>query len=94
MGRKRRTFTEEFKRESAQLAVSCDRPISQVAEELGVRESVLRRWIALYKDRGGEAGLSGSEREELIRLRKETARLRMERDILKKATAFFVREQS
>ena len=58
MKRKRRTFTKEFKRESVQLAISCNRPVSKVAEELGVRESVLRRWIELYKERGGEAGLS------------------------------------
>jgi transposase len=85
MGRTRRGLTEEFKRESAKLAASDDRPLVRVAEDLGIGESVLRRWMQWYSDRGGEASLSVSEREDLTRLRKDNSRLKMERDILKKA---------
>jgi transposase len=65
---------------------------SQVAADLGLRANMLSRWVREYRERGGESGLSPSEREELKALRSEVRELRMQRDILKKATAFFARE--
>jgi len=94
MRRKRRTFTEEFKQESAKLVLSSDKSVREIASDLDLEESVLSRWVREYQERGGEQGLSPSEREELKQLRKDNIRLKMERDILKKATAFFAKEQS
>lgn len=87
----RRTFSEEYKREAVRQ-VEAGQSISKTAAELGLRDNLLCRWVKEYRARGGEDGLSPSEREELKALRKECARLRMERDILKKATAFFAKE--
>jgi transposase len=93
MKRKRRTFTEEFKQESSRLVLESGKSTRQIANELGIGEALLGRWVKTYQTRGGSEGLSPAEREELKRLRKEVKRLEMERDILKKATAFFVKEQ-
>lgn len=90
---KRRTFTEEFKQESSRLVLESGKSTRQIANELGIGEALLGRWVKNYQAQGGSEGLSPAEREELERLRKEVKRLEMERDILKKATAFFVKEQ-
>jgi len=89
MGRRR--FTREFKRESVRLFRESGKKLTVVARELGVRPQVLRAWerMVLAEEK---TGLTSSEHEELIRLRKENERLRMEREILKKATAFFAKE--
>jgi transposase len=91
MKSKRRVFSEEFKRESVRL-VTGGMSIRKASADLGLRESVLGRWVKQYQESGGEEGLSASEREELKQLRKEVLNLRIERDILKKATAFFAKE--
>ena len=91
MKSKRRVFSEEFKRESVRL-VAGGMSIRKASADLGLRESVLGRWVKQYQESGGEEGLSASEREELKQLRKEVLNLRIERDILKKATAFFAKE--
>ena len=93
MGRERRSFTREFKREAVRLAESGDRPVSQVANDLGIDQSVLRRWIMQHKE-DREQSFPGKGRlkerdEEIRRLERELARVKEERDILKKAVAIF-----
>jgi transposase len=95
--RARRQFTDEFKAGAVRLILEEGRPVAQVARDLDVSESNLRLWVDRAKaDRGrGRPGvLTTAEREELARLRKEVRELRIERDILKKATAFFAKESA
>lgn len=96
---KRRTFSAEFKQEAVQLAKQPDTSVKEVARNLDLDESVLRRWI-LAHDRGGPApafpgkgkpGLT-PEQAEIKRLQRELEVARQERDILKKAVAFFAKE--
>lgn len=93
--RKRRAFTAEFKAEAVRLCRVGDRTVRDVARDLDLTETALREWVR-RADAGGsvEAPLKEDERAELQRLRKENKRLQMERDILKKATAFFAKENS
>lgn len=93
MGRERRSFTREFKREAVRLAESGDRPVAQVANDLGIDQSVLRRWIMQHQE-DPEQSFPGKGRlkerdEEIRRLERELARVKEERDILKKAVAIF-----
>ena len=95
--RKRRSFTKEFKAEAARLCQAGDRSIAQVAKDLGITESSLRSWVrqAEIDDGSGPSdALSSDERNELTRLRRENRRLQMEREILKKAAAFFAKENT
>lgn len=86
-------YPPEFRAEAIRLYHSSDRSISEVARELGISPETLRNWVNQDKaDTGEREGLSTEERQELSRLRKEVKTLRQEREILKKATAFFVRE--
>jgi transposase len=89
-------YTEDFKISSAKLAREGDKTIAQTARDLGVSPSTLHGWIARYVDQpsGSAADGSISAHEELKRLRKENARLKQERDILKKATAYFANDQT
>ena len=89
---KRRKFTSELKLEAVRLAERGDVPVAQVARELGLNETVLRRWMGLYGKRGGPNRLTPEEHEELIRLRREVCRATEERDILKKAVSIFSKE--
>ena len=98
--RKRRRYTHEFKLEAVRLASAGDKSLSEVARELGIRSDMLRQWKYQAEGRVGQAarevfpgnGKLTSSDEELRRLRRENAQLREERDILKKATAFFARD--
>ena len=91
--RKRRSFTLEFKAEVVELCQAGDRSIGQVCRDLGLTETAVRRWVMQAEiDVGEREGLSTEERVELARLRKENRILRQERDILKRATAFFAKE--
>src|SRR5215203_5551516 len=87
-------YTEEFKAEAVQLARSSpERSIRQLAYELGISDQTLRNWINQARiDRGEREGLTTQERQELRRLRKENRILREEREIVKKAAAFFAKE--
>ena len=87
-------YTQEFKAETVQLARSSpERSIRQIAYELGIADQTLRNWIKQAQiDRGEREGLTTEEREELRRLRRENRILREEREILKKAAAFFAKE--
>jgi len=87
--RTRRTFTEEYKRESVKLVTEQGYKIAEAARQLGISDKLLRQWRDKYSSEE-----EGSDNEELNRLRAENKRLRMERDILKKATAFFASEKN
>ena len=90
--RQRREFTNEFKLEAVRLAERGDTPVAQVARDLDLNETVLRRWMGLYGKRANGERMSPEEREELIRLRREVRRITEERDILKKAVSIFSKE--
>ena len=91
--RSRRSFTDEFKRDAVALVIDEGRAVVDVARRLGVGEGTLGNWVRQVRvDRGERAGVTTSERTELAELRRENARLRMERDLLKRATAFWVKE--
>jgi len=95
MGKKRRSFSREFKLEAVKLVKEGGVKIAEASRDLGICETSLRRWIQQYEtDQGeGSAGtLTTKEKEELRRLRRENRTLKMEREILKKATAFFAKE--
>jgi transposase len=86
-------YSLEFRREAVRLLRSSGRPIPQLAAELGCSPQSLRNWARqLDVDEGRAGGLSSDEREELRRLRRENRILAEERDILKKAAAFFANE--
>ena len=97
MTRKRRGFSDEYKAEVVKLIKESEKSIGQVCRELDLTPSAVRRWV-MQSDVDAGSGPSGSltseEREELRRLRRENTQLRMEREILKKATAFFAKESS
>jgi transposase len=93
--RKRRRFTPEFKAETVRLVRESGKTISQVADELDLTRSAVAQWVKQAEiDAGGGApgALTTEEREELRRLRKEVRTLKTEREILKKAAAFFAKE--
>ena len=95
--RKRRKFTHEFKAEAVRLCEVGDRTVTQVARDLDLTETALREWVSRAAiDRGNDksGALTNSEREELQQLRRENKRLQMEREILKKAAAFFAKENT
>ena len=88
--RPRRSFTDEDKAGVVELCLSGERSIAAVARDLDPSETAVRRWVAQAEvDAGRREGLTSAEREELARLRRENRILRDERDILKRATAFF-----
>lgn len=94
--RPRRQFDEEFKAQAVRLVLEDGKSVGAVARDLDLTESALRQWVERTRaDRtGGLTGLTTAEREELARLRKENRELRTERDILKKAAAFFAKHQA
>jgi transposase len=92
MARRRpRRFSPEFKAEAVRLVQSSEAPIATIAQQLGIGKGTLCRWVEEARPTPREP-LTEDERSELTRLRRETLQLRMERDILKKATAFFARQ--
>jgi transposase len=93
MPRTRPAYPEQFRREAVELLLAGRTP-SELAESLGVSQQTLRNWRRQARRDVGERddGPTSDEREELRRLRRENARLKQERDILKRATAFFARE--
>src|SRR5215831_4631194 len=93
--RKRRAFTKEFKAQAVRIVRESGKTVGTVARELDLTETALPSWVRqaeIDTGRGGAGALTTEEREELTRLRREVRTLRMERDILKKATAFFAKE--
>jgi transposase len=88
-------YPEQFRRDAVALARSSDRPLRQVARELGVNHETLRNWVrtAEQAQAGPPAGgVSADERQELRELRKRVAELELEKDILRKAAAYFAKE--
>ncbi len=95
--RRRRRFTAEFNQEAVRLCRRGDRSIGQVARELDLAESALRRWVKQYEIDHGKnptGALTTEDHEALRTLRREVRILREERTILKKAAAFFAKEQA
>ena len=92
--RPRRSFTPEFKAEIVELCQRGDRSVGQVAKDFDLTETAVRQWLnQAERDAGtGDGGLTTSEKDELAQLRRENRRLREDVDILKRATAFFVKE--
>ena len=96
MANKRRTFTHEYKVVAVKLVTEQGYSVAEAARSLGISENLLRSWKISSQARGAQAfpgkGRLPAIEEELRRLRADNKRLAMERDILKKATAFFARE--
>lgn len=97
MGEKRRQFSREFKIEAVRLASESDRPLAQVARELGIRPGMLRRWREQLEGRDPTDvfpgnGVLSTQDAELRRLRRELEQAKQENAFLKKAAAYFARE--
>ena len=94
MPEKRRKFDAEFREGAVRLVRETGKPIAQVARDLGINEGTLGNWIA--RDRQARSGANGTltedERVELLRLRRENAELAMERDVLKRSFALWVKD--
>jgi transposase len=97
MPKDQRTFTKEFKLEAVQLLKSSNKPLAQIARDLGIADSTLHHWRKLFTEQGEQAfpgsGHQTAEVEEIRRLKRENEVLRQERDILKKALGIFSRSQ-
>lgn len=89
-------YTPEFRREALELIRSSGRSIAEVARSLGISDGTLGNWVKAdreARERSADpSALTESERDELRRLRKEVAELQLEREILRKAAAYFARE--
>jgi transposase len=93
MPKTRPPFPAEFRREAVKLMRDSDKPVPQLAKDLGVSENTLRSWSRQAEvDAGEREGLTSEQLEELRRLRRENRTLQMEREVLKKAAVFFARE--
>jgi transposase-like protein len=95
--RKRRTFTEEFKADAVRLCKAGGQSVGEVARSLDLTETSLRAWVRraeIDAGKGTPDALTTVEREELSELRRRVKRLEMEREILKKAAAFFAKENA
>jgi len=92
--RERRTFNDEYKQQVLELVRTGDKSVSQICRDLDLTESSVRKWIQADQTTNGtmtQNSLSETDQQELERLRSENKRLKTERDILKKATAFFAK---
>ena len=94
--KQQKTYTREFKVEAVQLVKSSDKPMSQIARELGVSDSALYQWCKHLADQGEQAfpgsGHQTAQEEEIRRLKRELEVARQERDILKKVVGIYSRE--
>ena len=90
--KKRSSYTDDFKRDAVALVTEQGYKISEAARSLGIGENLIRRWRRQFGESDSAGGLDVDEREELQQLRKEVRQLRMEKDILKKASQYFARE--
>ena len=91
--RSRRRFSDEFKRDAVEIVRSSDRSIAEVARELGIYDSSLGSWVRQDQvNRGEREGVSSNDKDRLLELERENARLRIERELLKRAVAFWVKE--
>ena len=95
--RARRSYTDEFKAGAVRLVLEEGKTVAQVARDLDLTETAFRNWVEKARadqGKGKPGALTSAEREELSHLRKENRQLQIERDILKKAAAFFAKENS
>jgi transposase-like protein len=94
MGQARKKYTQEYKDEAVELVVGSGRPVAEIARDLGINEATLGNWVNKAKQAGKveDKPLDMNERARLKELEEEVRRLRMERDFLKKAAAWFARE--
>ncbi len=93
MAETRRKFDQDFKAGAVRLVRETGKPIAQIARDLGVNEGTLGNWVnADKRRRDGNGALSEDERAELARLRRENAELAMERDVLKRSVALWVKD--
>ena len=94
MGQARKKYTQEYKDEAVELVVGSGRPVAEIARDLGINEATLGNWMNKAKQAGkvDDKPLDINERARLKELEEEVRRLRMERDFLKKAAAWFARE--
>ena len=90
--RKKNNYPVEFKQEAVALVLEQDYSVAQAASSLGITCKLLYSWVAKHKNQQQNEAISSDERAELIKLRKDNKRLTMEREILKKASAFFAKE--
>lgn len=90
--RQYKTYTKTFKEEAVALVIDQGYTVPEAAESLGIRANLLYGWKQQFEDKQSGAVLADDERSELMKLRKENKQLRMEKEILKKASAFFARE--
>ena len=97
MARKRRKFTAKFKADAVRLVMTGGKTIAEVTEQFDLTETALRTWVKRAEADAGLGppdALTSAERAELVELRRRVKRVEMERDILKKATAFFAKENA
>ena len=94
MGETRRKFDQDFREGAVRLVRETGKPIAQVARDLGIHDGTLANWVNADRRRRGEGdgALGEDERAELARLRKENAELAMERDVLKRSVALWVKD--
>ena len=90
--RKNNTYTSQFKEESVALVTEQGYTVIEAAEAVGVRPNQIYGWKQRIEDQASGARLTGEDREDLLRLRKEVKKLRVEKEILKKASAYFAKE--
>lgn len=90
--KRRRKYTDDFKREAVALVTEQGYSVAEAARSLDINSNLLGRWKQQFADEASGARLSGEEREELKRLRREVRTLRMEKEILKKASQYFAKE--
>ena len=90
--RKRRNYTEDFKRDAVALVTEQGYKTSVAARSLGIGDNLIRRWKREFEEEASGARLGADEQEELKQLWKENRMLRMEKEILKKASAYFAKE--
>lgn len=93
MARNYRRFDQDFREGAVRLVEETGRPIAQVAKDLGINAGTLSNWVtAARKVQAGNGALTEDERDELLRLRRENAELRMQRDVLKRSLVLWVND--
>jgi transposase len=94
MAETRRHFDQDFKEGAVRLVRETGKPIAQIAKDLGIHHGTLGNWVAKDRDarEGGNGRLNEDQRAELARLRKDNAELAMERDVLKRSVALWVKD--